>query len=224
MDPCLRWDVLGLGCHGSMRRHPIQIPDVRSGGGYAGGFLRRQHGLVWIQCGIGHGHLPPSRDAERDRPVVILAHGGFFFGRQQRRGGCGALVRGFGPNGPCKCVHQLPPGIDNVFDLETSLQEAARGCTMQSCRAFSSLMQRGQSGASTVAHSGGRLQVLIEARGVHRRPVEVPDVLTSRSKAWAEASKGTAGILVMALTCFRSSTFRARLAMQIGSRQATCPC
>ena len=174
----------------------------------------------------------PAGDEELNRPVVILAHGGFFLAGSNDGVDVVPLCEDLARMGYVAASISYRLGIDNVFDLETSLQEAVlAGCTMRKlpCVFSVALMQkRAILGASTHREScwAGRLQVhsLRCMRRTSTTCQKCPTSLTSRSKAWAEASKGTAGILVMALTCFRSSTFRARLAMQIGSRQATCPC
>ena len=66
----------------------------------------------------------PAGDVELNRPVVILAHGGFFLAGSNDGVDVVPLCEDLARMGYVAASISYRLGIDNVFDLETSLQEA----------------------------------------------------------------------------------------------------
>lgn len=66
----------------------------------------------------------PAGDGELNRPVVILAHGGFFLAGSNDGVDVVPLCEDLARMGYVAASISYRLGIDNVFDLETSLQEA----------------------------------------------------------------------------------------------------
>ena len=66
----------------------------------------------------------PAGDEELNRPVVILAHGGFFLAGSNDGVDVVPLCEDLARMGYVAASISYRLGIDNVFDLETSLQEA----------------------------------------------------------------------------------------------------
>ena len=66
----------------------------------------------------------PAGDDVSDRPVVILAHGGFFIAGSNDGVDVVPLCEDLARMGYVAASISYRLGIDNVFDLETSLQES----------------------------------------------------------------------------------------------------
>ena len=66
----------------------------------------------------------PSNDEVTDRPVVVVAHGGFFLAGSNDGVDVVPLCEDLARMGYVAASISYRLGVDNLFDLETSLQEA----------------------------------------------------------------------------------------------------
>ena len=173
--------------------------------------LRCQYGLVWSQRGIGHGHIPPCR---WEKPVVILAHGGFFLAGSNDGVDVVPLCEDLARMG------YVAASISYAWALTMCLTWRRRSkrlcsaaCDAKAQCGFSAITFRGQSmGHRPVAHRAGRVPagafIALHAAYIDDLS-EVPDVIDLTQQGLGGGLEGFSGNPGYSSDVLSISTFRA---------------